>query len=236
MSSSKRQPTTSLRDASAKRNGPTEKADLSTHKVRITFFENQSASNMTREELTLAELGERITSTSAPTKARLPWLKGATFGSKRSRHGSLRNNGNVLNFSMIHLDYDKQEISPENGVERLKKAGFAGMIYSSPSHFVDRPRWRVLLPCSTNLPPEEHEGLARAAAAQFDAVFGEESFILSQSFFFGTAHKIERDEGEWVDGTPATTHIVGGNFVDRSGLPPWEAPPRPAREIGRAHV
>src|SRR3954454_13375896 len=111
MNSRNRQPSSpSLRGASAKRNG-TERADLTSHKVGVTFFQDHTASTMSWEELTLTELGNRISEAMAPTKQRLPWLKGAKFGDQRTEHNSLRSNDNVLTFNMIHLDYDQEAIA-----------------------------------------------------------------------------------------------------------------------------
>ena len=50
---------------------------------------------LTTEALTLLDLRARILEATASTKEKLPWLKLATFGDKRTDDGSLRHNANV---------------------------------------------------------------------------------------------------------------------------------------------
>ena len=65
-------------------------------KVYFTFFSNHTAASLTTEELTLTDIRERIMNASARTKDKLPWLKLAKFGTKRTDANSLRNDANVL--------------------------------------------------------------------------------------------------------------------------------------------
>src|SRR5262245_28943813 len=74
--------------------------------VGVTFFNDAAAATCTFEQLSLPALRDTILGTTASTKAKLPWLKLAKFGSKRSEGGSLRHNANVLEISGIEADYD----------------------------------------------------------------------------------------------------------------------------------
>src|SRR5262249_2301407 len=49
---------------------------------------------------------------------------------------------------------------------------------------------------------------------KFSAVFGSESLTLSQAYYFGTARKIETEDGALIDGTPVRVEVIDGEFVD----------------------
>lgn len=195
----------SLADASAK----------PLHRIHVSFFKDEYATSLTTSDVTLEELGALIMDATAPTKNALPWLKGARFGTKRNpKTRSLRHNGNVLTFSLIHLDYDGEVVSFEEAVDRLKRAGLRGLLYTSPSYTAEKPRWRILLATSAERPPEEHAALCRAAGAKLGVTFGAESRALSQAYFYGTAAKVRKEDGTFVDGVPVRVEIVDGKFVD----------------------
>lgn len=210
---------------------------ISDHRMPVAFFNNERGTKLTSEEVTLGELAERISLTEAPTKQQLPLLRGSRFGDDRSpKTRSLRHNANVLSFSMIHLDYDKEEMSFQDAVARLKAAGIRGLVHSSPSYTTDRPRLRLLLPTSRERPPSEYASLARAAAAKLDIEVGPESYTLSQPFYYGTARKVEISKGVWVDGTPIRTEIIDGDFADIVLADACSSPAEvgsPQRERGR---
>jgi hypothetical protein len=43
-------------------------------------------------------------------------------------------------------DYDGEEMSVEDARDLLVRAGITAILYTSPSHTVAKPRWRVLCP------------------------------------------------------------------------------------------
>lgn len=81
----------------------------------------------------------------ADSKAELPLIKLARFGDDRTRKGSLRHNANMLAIEGVEGDYDGGKLSVERAAAKLRKAGLSAVIYTSPSHTPDKPRWRVLL-------------------------------------------------------------------------------------------
>ena len=125
----------------------------------ITFFANATATRLTLERMTLPALRERILKTSASAKARLPWLKLAKFGNKRSDKGSLRHNDNVIEISGVEVDYDGEVVTLDETVGILRIAHLRALVYASPSHTAAKPRWRILAPTSRELPPEERTKL-----------------------------------------------------------------------------
>jgi hypothetical protein len=170
--------------------------------IAVTFFQDFAARTKSEASLTLEALAERIRTTTAATKDELPWLKLALFGplpNPATVSGSLRWNGNVQRISGVVVDYDGEEITPEEAAERLDKAGIAGLIYTSPSHLLNGhgPRWRACCPFDKSLPPDRHYQMVARLNGLFGGALAPESFVLSQSYFFGS-----------VNGNPAHQAIV----------------------------
>ncbi len=59
----------------------------------------------------------------------------------------------MLAITGIEADYDGGEVSVDEAAERLKKNNIKAMVYTSPSHTPEEPRWRVLCPLSGEMPP-----------------------------------------------------------------------------------
>ena len=154
--------------------------------------------------MTLPALRERILKTSAGAKERLPWLKLAKFGSKRSNKGSLRHNDNVIEISGVEVDYDGEVVTLGEAVRILKKVGLRALVYTSPSHTVAKPRWRILAPTSRELPPEERTKLVARLNGILGGILAPESFTLSQSYYYGSVdnnaqHRAVIIEGDSID-------------------------------------
>ena len=172
--------------------------------MKITFFKNAFARTAEQKDLTTEELKDLILSTTAGKKESLPWLKMATFGTKKTKRGTLRHDDNVEGITGIELDYDDQKYSFDKALERLRSLNLYALIYTSPSHQPEKPKWRVLLPTSELLPPAKRANLAQAVNAAFGGIFAPESFALSQSYFYGSVsanpnHRAEIVPGEYVD-------------------------------------
>lgn len=116
--------------------------------------------------------------------------------------GSLRNDANVIAISGVEGDYDDERMTVGEAVERLEKAGVSALVYTSPSHTEDTPRWRVLCPTSTELPPDRREHLVGRVNGVLGGVFSGESFTLSQSFYFGSVNRSPSHRAEIVEGQP----------------------------------
>jgi hypothetical protein len=137
------------------------------------------------EDMTLAELGDLLNNTVAPSKEKLPLLKLARFGTTRSPTGSLRHDANVISVSGAEGDYDGGEMPVAEAKQRLDAAGLAYLIYTSPSHALLKPRWRVLLPFSHELPPGRRSKMVDRLNGVLGGVLSRESWSLSQAFFYG---------------------------------------------------
>jgi hypothetical protein len=196
----------------------------------VSFFGDIAAQEKRQESLTTVALAELIRTTTAPDKARRPLLKLARFGNAPTKKGSLRHDRNVIACTGIEGDYVSQEIAFDKAVEILEKAGVTSIVHTSPSHTDEHPRWRVLCPFSTELPPDRRQHMLGRLNGLFRGAFTCESWTLSQSYYFGAvngnpAHRVEvvevmpideRDERDEIwRGKPDTTEKRGnggGNF------------------------
>ena len=195
------------------RPGGFDATDIDSRKISITFFQNEYASSLTVKSHTLPELRGLILSTNGATKSSLPWLKGARFGDKREKKADgtistcLRWDGNVLGFDLIELDYDKEVMSFDEAIATIRAMNVRALIYTTPSHTNAKPRWRILMPVSQgNLALDTRAKLCARVNGRFSQVFASESFVLSQSYYFGLA----------LD-NPASDHrcdVVDGRLID----------------------
>jgi predicted P-loop ATPase len=173
---------------------------------RLTFFKNFQAAEKHEEECTLPDLARRVRTVTALEKAQLPWLKLARFGQVRTDKNSLRHDANVLSITGVEADYDGEQIPVTQAVELMDKAGLLGMVYTSPSHTEDAPRWRVLCPTSAEMPPAERERLLGRLNGLLGGVLSTESWTLSQAYYFGSVRGNPSHEVHVVDGTPIDEH------------------------------
>lgn len=190
--------------------------------ICVTIFRSFAAQNKTEQIVSLRSLAPRLRDTSAPSKAALPWLKLAQFGEARTAKGSYRHDANVRAIHGIEADYDGEVMTLDRARQILAQANVAAVIYTSPSHKPDAPRWRVLCPTSTALPPEARAQLVARLNGLFLGALASESFTLSQSYYFGhtpeaTDHTVLLVEGQFID----LLHDLDAGAVHRP------KPPRP---------
>ena len=174
------------------------------HRIAVTMFPDFGASTKSEELLSLATLAPRIQTTSGPVKDHLPWLKLARFGTLKTDKNCLRHDKNVIAISGVEGDYDAGVTTVDEAVAMLQRANVAGMIYTSPSHNEDAPRWRVLCPLSKDYEPEHRAILMARLNGVFHGGLSGESFTLSQSYYFGSvnrnpSHRVEVIDGAYLD-------------------------------------
>lgn len=173
--------------------------------ITVTFFNDRFAKTKSEETLPVFMLGARIYAASAPEKSALPWLKCARFGDVRSDKNSLRHDGNVLTISGVEGDYDGGKASFDAAVKCLRDAGVSGIVYTSPSYSPAFPKWRVLCSFSCELPPIERDRMMGRLAGLFAAIgveFANESWTLSQSYFYGSVNGNPAHQVQHIDGMP----------------------------------
>jgi hypothetical protein len=164
----------------------------------------------------------------AGSKDKLPLLKLGRFGDTPTDKGSLRYNANVLAVEGIEGDYDGEVIPIAEAAAKLRAAGISGLVYSSPSHRTDAPRWRVLCPFSSPLPPAKRERLCARLNGVLGGVLSGESFTLSQAYYYGGIEGSTGAQAELVDGIALDLATAldagalgkdGAPFAERRELP-----------------
>lgn len=175
--------------------------------IAVTCFPKMSAGSKKTLRLPLRQLAAEIEATTADTKEALPWFKLAKFGTARTKKGSLRSDDNMLLATGCELDFDDCRYTPLQARHRLRTAGLGFLIYTTPQHQWEGRgnRFRVLLPFSGALPPEERSRMVARVNGLLGGLADPASFTMSQSFYGGN-----------VSGRPKIkTWLVDGDFVDR---------------------
>lgn len=130
-------------------------------------------------------------------------LKLCSFGSSRSPKKSLRHDANVTSVYGIEGDYDGGVISINKAHEILTAFGIKSILHTTPSHTEDFPRWRVLAPLSKAHGPEDRKRFITLLDAFFGGILAPESFVLSQTFFFGAVegrdYQVRKIDGRCID-------------------------------------
>lgn len=142
----------------------------------------------------------------APTyisKRHCPLISLAAYGEQLSDKGIVRHAENVQRVYGIEIDYDGEEISPEEGARRLAGARLLAIVYTSPSHVDGAPRWRALLPLSEPAAPASRMTYVGRANRALGGIATRESFTLSQSFYIGrvrgATYRVIETDGRCVD-------------------------------------
>lgn len=142
-----------------------------------------------------------------PSKAAMPLVKLATFGNERTPKGSLRHDANLTCIFGVEGDYDGGTVSIDEAERRLIAAGVEAVVYSTPSHTHNAPRWRVLAPLSGPCEPAARRPNAGLLNAALGGILAGESFTDSQCFYFGR-----------VTGAPYDARYVKGACIDTLNL------------------
>jgi hypothetical protein len=190
--------------------------------IAVTFFPDFAAREKRQAMLSLSALAELTRTTTAAAKEALPWLKLARFGNGATPRGSLRHDRNIICITGIEGDYDGGVVAFDEAVERLAKAGLLALVYTSPSHCAERPRWRVLCPTSTELRPAARSGLVSRLNGVLGGTLGAESWTLSQAYYYGAVgknpdHRVEVIDGEPIDHLDELELIAVGKPATKAG-------------------
>lgn len=151
-----------------------------------TRFNDATASNKREITHEWRELYETLQNAGPyPSKSFCPWIKLARFGTQRTVKNSLRSNSNLIEIVGVEGDYDGEKVQPETAIALLEKANLRAIVYTSPSHTPDKPRWRVLAPLSQPLSPSERTQMLARVNGALGGLLTPESFTLSQSYYYG---------------------------------------------------
>ena len=195
------------------------------HEFIITIFRDRWA--RTKREITIGEpalivpkLVELIDGTTAPRNEALPLLKLASFGLAASRMCCLRHDANVKLVYGVEIDYDGEVVAFGEAVRRMREAAVLGVLYTSPRHNPDAPRWRALCPFAGPMLATGRRGNALHAGRILGIELCSDSLTLSQSYYFGRVGNSEHFGIEVTDGDPIDTKRDLGRDVAVIGTQP----------------
>lgn len=188
--------------------------------LKITRFRDPHARSKRTFRKSLREFAAIISTRTAATKDALPLAKLGAFGDKTTRKGSLRHNANLRTIEGVEADYDGEVMSMAQAAAKLDDAGIAAVLYASPSHRPDAPRWRVLCPTSEPLEPVERERLMARLNGVLSGVLAPESFTLSQTYYYGGIEGKPAPRVELVDGMAIDlADHLDASALDKRGKP-----------------
>jgi hypothetical protein len=153
--------------------------------IHVTFFPDEYAKTKTTKDLQLQDLRDLILTASANAKTDLQWLKLAKFGDVPSERNCLRYDDNVRAIYGIVAEHDASTMSFDEALGRLRAAMVTALVYTSPSHTEDKPRWRVVAPTSDSWSPAQHARLVARINGVLGGVLTPESFDLSRAYYYG---------------------------------------------------
>lgn len=173
--------------------------------ITYTIFPNAFPSERTeRADVPWHDLCAKIHD--APTyisKRHCPLISLAAYGEQLTENNCIRHADNVLRVYGIEIDYDGEEITPEEGAKRLTAANLMAIVYTSPSHVDGAPRWRAILPLSEPAVPSLRIVYVARANRALGGVATRESFTLSQSFYIGKVrggtYRVIETDGRCID-------------------------------------
>jgi hypothetical protein len=185
-------------------------ARLIDHRFVYTRFANLPGRTKDEIHSSLRGLERTVRQARGTNRPDLPLLKLAKFGERRSSGGSLRHDANMLEITGIELDYDAGDLPWDHAWGRLYQSGLAALLYTTPSHSQEKPRFRVLLCTSRPLPVAQRATLVARAYGVLKGTIDPASFTASQSYFYG---RVERG------GHPVRTQLVespNARFIDQA--------------------
>lgn len=154
--------------------------------LQYSVFRTKTHKGITRQSRSWSYLVKSLEQPDEyPSKGTCPLLKLATFGNTKSANDVLRHEANMLQVYGVEADYDSEQVSVEKAAAMLDFYGIESVIYTSPSHTEERPRWRVLAPLSQAYPVAERRRFVAMLNNALGGILAAESFTPAQCFFFG---------------------------------------------------
>lgn len=216
------------------------------NEFKVAFGENRQAKKWKNGTITLEELRSRLSSTfrTTETMAEYQKMKSAGRSAAKDKGGFVgghlkdgkRSAQTVECRSLLTLDVDNASLTFLD--EYLALCPYETLIYSTHGHTPSAPRYRLVIPLTRDVTPEEYNAITRLFAAeqginQFDPC----SFIPSQLMFWPTTSA----DGEYifreVEGDPLDPDLFLSRYTD------WKDPlslPTSAKEpiphIGKSKV
>ncbi len=153
--------------------------------VSWSEFPNVHAKNIEFYSDNIDNFGAHLAKAKAPSKEKCPLISLVDFGENKSKSGSYRHDANAIAVDGVIGDYDDGLVHLEDALEMLEANDIIAVLYPTPSHSLNKPRWRVVAPTSKTYPTTEHKRLTECLNRVLGGVLAKESYTLSQSYYFG---------------------------------------------------
>lgn len=171
------------------------------HVVKMTLFKDVLGYEAEPLNVSMRDLYDELPHWTATEKSGLPLIVGGVFGDVVSSKGSLRHAGNRKSVTAAVCDYDGAGAIPFDEVkQRLEDAGVAAVLYTSPSHTEDAPRYRLVFPLSREHSTADLAALTDRANGFLDGLLASESWSPVQPFYLGQVTSKPEMQRALVDG------------------------------------
>ena len=199
--------------------------------MKISIFPDRFGKTVERHDVAWSDIVTRcMTPPKHLTKSDCPLIKLATFGDTltplrevngRMTGGAIRNDANMVSVCGVEGDYDGEVVTPDTAISLLQMWGIRAVIYTSPSHRTDAPRWRVLAPLSVEHPVSDRRKFIARINYALGGILAGESFTDSQSYYFDSVSGVDyaciESAGECIDSLMGIgeTYPIGATVVQR---------------------
>jgi hypothetical protein len=136
-------------------------------------------------------------------KNRMLLVKAATF----PNDSRAKNEPPPTKATALFGDYDRGEMKMQEAAERLETFGLAAVLYTTPRHTPEAPRWRIVVPLATEIPFGQYRPCLAYVNALLGNVLAPESHTDKQCFFIGKIDGLEY-EAIAVDGAPLSPSVA----------------------------
>lgn len=148
--------------------------------------------------------------------------------------GGQRKAGNIVSRSLVTLDIDFGTADTLGIVEDMM-AGTAWCLYSTHSHSSATPRYRLIVPLSRNVTPDEYIPIARRLAETIGIdIFDDSTYQPERLMYWPSAAQ----DGEFVfrsgDGEPADVENILASYTDWRDVSEWPVSKRVQR-LAQSH-
>ena len=148
--------------------------------------------------------------------------------------GGQRKAGNIISRSLVTLDIDFGTADTLGIVEDMM-AGTAWCLYSTHSHSSATPRYRLIVPLSRNVTPDEYIPIARRRAETIGIdIFDDSTYQPERLMYWPSAAQ----DGEFVfrsgEGEPADVENILASYTDWRDVSEWPVSKRVQR-LAQSH-
>lgn len=117
--------------------------------------------------------------------------------------GDYRNKENAGMVHAIVVEHDRETMTPEEAMEVMRQHCITSVIYTTPSHTWDAPRWRLVCKLTTPVDEIEHGRMVRILNHLLDGAIAPESINTEREWFYGSVKGAEylclANQGDTLD-------------------------------------